>query len=154
MRRLILLLLFVGSLHASGEVVKVVFDLTAGDLQTFEKKVLKGIVAHKVHYEGRLQELEVSVVIHGSAYKFFVKEPQKSPFSDDVKLKGKHSMLKKRIASLAETYEVDFLMCRSGMNKLKLDPKDIYDFVSMVPNAAVGLIDRQDEGFAYIPISD
>lgn len=154
MKKLILLLAFVGMLQAEEGVNKVVFDLTTSDLQTFEKKVLKGIVAHKAHYEGSLQELEVAVVIHGGAYKFFVKDPANSAFKDDKKLVETHSDLQKRIASMADTYEVTFLMCKAAMPRNKLVEKDIYSFVTLVPNSTIGLIDKQEEGFAYIPIGD
>ena len=62
--------------------------------------------------------------------------------------------LKKRIASMADTYEVTFLMCDSGRVSNKLPKEAIYDFVKMVPNAAIGLMDKQHEGFGYIPISN
>jgi len=154
MRKILLLLALVGLLQADDEIRKVVFDLTTGNIQTFEQKIFKGIVAHKAHYEAQLEELEVAVVIHGDAYKFFVKNPAGSVFKDDKKLVEAQPELQKRLTSMAETYEVTFLMCRSGMLKQKLTQKDIYDFVRMVPNAAVGLIDKQYEGFAYVPIGD
>ncbi len=154
MRRIALLLSLVGMLCADEDVAKVVFDLTTNDLQTFERKVLKGIVAHKTYYEGNLKELDVAVVIHGGAYKFFVKEPQHSPFSDDQKLIEAHPTLQKRIAIMADTYEVTFLMCKAALPKNKLQEKEIYDFVTMVPNATIGLINKQQEGFSYVPIGD
>lgn len=154
MKKMMILLVLIGMLHAEENVVKVVFDLTTSDLQTFEKKVLKGIVVHKTHYEGTLKELEVAVVIHGGAYKFFVKDPANSPFKSDKKLLEAHSELKKRITSMSDTYEVTFLMCKAAMARNKLKEKDIYPFVTMVPTSTIGLIDKQDEGFAYIPIND
>ncbi|MDA3945955.1 MAG: DsrE family protein [Helicobacteraceae bacterium] len=154
MKKFILLLALFGMLHADDEIAKVVFDLTTGDLQTFEKKVLKGIAVHKAHYEGNLKELEVAVVIHGNAYKFFVKDPKHSPFSSDTKLIEAQPTLQKRITSMAENYDVSFLMCDTGRKSHKLETKDIYDFVTMVPNSTIGLIDKQQEGFSYIPIGD
>lgn len=154
MRKIVLLLTLIGLLQADEDAVKVVFDLTAGKIQTFERKVLKGIAAHKAHYEGELKELEVAVVIHGGAYKFFLKEPKDSPFNSDKELLKAQPELKKRIAAMADTYEVTFLMCDSGRVSNKLPKEAVYDFVKMVPNAAIGLIDKQHEGFGYIPISD
>ena len=154
MQKMVLLLAMLGLLQADEDAVKVVFDLTTSKVQTFEKKVLKGIAVHKAHYEGQLKELEVAVVIHGGAYKFFVKDPVHSPFSDDKELIKAHDDFKKRIASMATNYEVQFLMCNSGRVSNKLPKDAIYDFVTMVPNAAIGLIDKQHEGFGYIPIGD
>lgn len=152
MKKIILLIALTLMLSAESNVVKVVFDLTTGNLQTFERKVFKGIAMNKEHYEGRLKELEVAVVIHGGAYKFFVKEPGASSFKDDKELLAAHPTFKKRIASMADTYNVKFLMCRAGMLKNNLKESDIYDFVTILPNSTIGLIDKQDEGFAYIPI--
>lgn len=152
MKKIIIFLSLFAMLHADGDVAKVVLDLTTNSLETFEKKTLKGIVAHKTHYEGKFQELDVAVVIHGGAYKFFVKDPKNSPYKEDKKLLQAHADLQKRIASMADTYGVTFLICKSGLDREKLDAKDLYDFVGTVPNAAIGLIDKQNEGYAYIPI--
>ena len=32
--------------------------------------------------------------------------------------------------------------------------KDVYSFVKIIPNSIIGLIDRQNEGYAYIPLGD
>ncbi len=152
MKKIILLMALAVMLSAENNVVKVVFDLTTDSLPSFEQKVLKGIAMNKEHYEGRLKELEVAVVIHGGAYKFFVKEPGTSSFKDDKALIAAHAALKKRIASMAAIYNVKFLMCRSALARNKLKESDIYDFVTMLPNSTIGLIDKQNEGFAYIPI--
>ena len=93
-------------------------------------------------------------MIHGNAYKFFVKDPAHSPFKADTALLKASKELAKRIAVLADTYDVEFLMCRSGMEKKKLVEKDIFGFVATVPNAGIGLIDKQNEGYAYLPVGD
>ena len=153
MKKIILLLLTVLALHAE-ETRKVVIDLTTGDLHAFEAKILKGIVAHKTHYEGELKELDVAVIIHGNAYKFFVKDPAYSPFKADTALVKASGDLAKRIAVLADTYDVDFLMCQTGMESKKLTTDDLYGFVKTVPNAGIGLIDKQNDGYAYLPVRD
>jgi intracellular sulfur oxidation DsrE/DsrF family protein len=120
----------------------------------FEKNILKGIAVNKAHYEGNLKELEVAVVIHGGAYRFFVKDIQKSTFRSDRKLVKAYPELKKRIESMSDTYDVKFLMCKAAMPRNKLKPEDIVKFVTLVPNSTIGLIDKQNEGFAYIPVRD
>jgi len=152
-KRILILFCLLLPLYAQ-ENPKVVIDLTTGDLHTFESKILKGIVAHKTYFESRLKELDVAVIIHGNAYKFFVKDPLHSPFKTDKALVAASAELKKRIASLAETYDVAFLMCRSGMEKKRLTPESVYGFVSLVPNAGIGLIEKQNEGYAYLPVND
>ena len=152
MRVVILALMLLSMLRADENVVKVVFDLTTGDLKNFERKLLSGIAVHKTHYEGMLKELEVAVVIHGGAYKFFVKDPKHPHLDKEKELREAHATLSKRIASMADTYDVKFLICRSGMQVKKLKKEDIYDFVEIIRTSTIGLIDKQNEGFAYIPI--
>ena len=84
-RIIIVLLLSIGLLQAEEASAKVVYDLTTKDLASFELRVLKGIVANKAHYEGSLRELDVVVVIHGGAYRFFTKDPANSKFKDGYK---------------------------------------------------------------------
>lgn len=148
---LILLSLLMSLLHAESESAKAVYDLTTGDVSKFEKYILKGIVMNSEYYHSQLKELEVSVVIHGGAYKFFVKDLSSTAFKNDTKLGKVYAQLKKRIAILADTYNVEFLMCGVGMKKNKLSKKDIVDYVKIVPNANIGLIDKQNQGFAYLP---
>ena len=153
MKKLLLLLILVTLTYAQ-ENPKVVFDLTTAKLQTFEKHILKAIPVHKTHYEGKLQELQVSVVIHGGAYKFFIKDPKNALVKKDPLLLKAHETLQKRVSSVASTYDVEFLMCEVGMLKRGLTKKDLYPFVKVVATSTAGLIDKQNAGFAYIPIGD
>ena len=151
---IIIILMSIGIAQAQDEVAKVVYDLTTKDLANFELRVLKGIVANKAHYEGSLRELDVVVVIHGGAYRFFTKDPTHSKFKDDKALIETHKTLAKRIGSMVKTYDVEFLMCGAAMPKHGLKAKDVYSFVKIIPNSTIGLIDKQNEGYAYIPIKD
>ena len=152
MKQLFLILLTLFALHADES--SVVIDLTTGDIHTFEQKILKGIVAHKTYFESKLKELDVAVIIHGNAYKFFVKEPGRFDFGKDPELLKAAPELAKRLGTLAETYDVTFLMCGSGMTKKKIEQTDVYGFVSTIPNAGIGLIEKQNEGYAYLPVGD
>jgi len=152
MKKWLLILALSGILFAEEGVKQVVFDLNTGDIATFEKKVLQGIVFEKNYYEGKLEKLDVAVVIHGDAYKFFVKDLKNSPYKNDATLAKVHDDLTKRIATMANTYEVEFLMCEATMKTLKIDQSNVYDFVKLTPNSTIGLIDKQNEHFAYIPI--
>lgn len=143
-----------GDLVSSEEEVskKVVFDLTTGDLKTFEQRILSGVARYTAYYEGNLQEFNAVVVIHGDAYKFFVKDLAHSPYKNQLALVKVNNDLKKRIASAADMYGVEFLMCEANMRKAKLTEKDIYPIVKLVPSSTMGLIDKQNEGYAYIPV--
>lgn len=152
MKKWLLVLALSGILFAEEGVKQVVFDLKTGSIETFEKKVLQGIAYHKNYYEGKLEKLDVAVVIHGDAYKFFVKDLKNSPYKNDQVLAAAHDQLSKRIATMAATYEVEFLMCEATMTKLKIDKSNVYDYVKLTPNSTIGLIDKQNDHFAYIPI--
>ncbi|RUM76335.1 MAG: hypothetical protein DSZ11_00690 [Sulfurovum sp.] len=141
-------------LSAQEPSAKVVYDLTTKDLASFERKILKAIVANKTYYEGKLKELDVTVVIHGGAYRFFTIHPKKSIYKEDKALIENYQTLAKRIKSMVDNYAVEFLMCGAGMPKNSLEAKDIYRFVKIIPNSNIGLIDRQNEGYAYIPVGD
>jgi len=131
---------------------KVVIDLTTGELKNFEKKILSAIARNKAYYEGKLQELQVAVVIHGDSYKFFLKDIASSSYKDQANLLKANQDLQKRISFLAENYEVEFLMCAVGVKNKEINPNNIYPFVTLVANSTIGLIDKQSEGYAYIPV--
>jgi len=155
MKKIVLFLLMSLSILCAEEAsAKVVYDLTTKDLASFERKILKAVVVNKAHYEASLKELDVTVVIHGGAYRFFTINPKKSIFKEDKALIANYKTLAKRIKSMVDNYDVEFLMCGAGMQKNSLEAKDIYHFVKIIPNSNIGLIDRQNEGYAYIPVGD
>ena len=154
MKKLILLLAFIGLLNADNETPRVVIDLTTSSVAKFEKNILKGIEVQKTYYANNLKELEAAVIIHGGAYKFFIKNLDSSAFKDDKELAKVHADLKKRIATMSDTYEVEFFICKAGMKRKGLEDKDIVSFVKIIPTSTIGLIDKQNEGFAYLPVHD
>jgi intracellular sulfur oxidation DsrE/DsrF family protein len=154
MHKIILLVMLSWTLSfAEAPSAKVVYDLTTKELKTFERKILKAIVANKAYYESKLKALDVTVVIHGGAYRFFTTDPSHTEYKTDTTLLKHYSDLKKRIKTMATTYDVEFLMCEAGMSKYRLKAKDIVDFVKIIPNSTIGLIDRQNEGYAYVPVN-
>jgi intracellular sulfur oxidation DsrE/DsrF family protein len=154
MKKLLLIFAFVGLLSANDESAKLVIDLTTASLAKFDRNVLQSIAYNKTHYSNSLKELEVAVVIHGEAYRFFVKDLKSTSFKNDVKLAKVYTDLKKRVAAMSDTYEVEFLMCGAALKRHKLQKSDIVEFVIILPNSTIGLIDKQNEGFAYLPVSD
>ncbi len=154
MKKILLLISMALFLNAQDGVKKLALDLTTGDIKKIERKVLSGTVKHKNYYEGKLEELEVAIVIHGAAYRFFIKDLSSTPYKDEKSLIEAQVDLQKRLRALSEIYEVEFYACASGLKKLKIDPSNIVDFVTLSPTSTIVLIDKQDEGYAYIPISD
>ncbi|WP_418640714.1 DsrE family protein [Sulfurimonas sp. ST-27] len=155
MKKMILILTLLLSLvQAEDENAKAVYDLTTKNLAKFERNILKGIVFNKTLYANQLKELDVAVVIHGGAYRFFVKNLDTTIFKNDQKLQKAYKELKQRIATMADTYDVEFLMCGAAMDRNRLTKDDIVPFVTIIPNSTIGLINKQNDGFAYIPVGD
>ena len=153
-KTLLSLLLLISFLQADEENLKVVYDLTTKDIAKIEQNILKGIVAHKIYFQKDFKELDVTVVIHGGAYRYFAKDPSTTIYKNDKELIKNYAELKKRLASLADTYDVEFLMFGVGMRHNKMQEKDIVPFVTVIPNSSIGLIERQNQGYAYIPVGD
>lgn len=141
-------------LSAENTSVKVVYDLTTQNQKNFERKILKSIVANKAYYESKFKELDVTVVIHGGAYRYFTVDPSKTEYKTDKTLLKDYVSLKKRIKSLADLYDVEFLVCGAGLKTHGLKAKDVVSYVKIIPNSTIGLIDKQNEGYAYIPVGD
>jgi len=153
MQKIIILLLFFITttlLANDSSIKKVVYDATTAQKALFEKNILKGIEFHKTYYEGRLEELEVAVVIHGDAYKFFVKDLSKTEYKKIPN--GTYSEIQKRLKSLADLYDVEFFICEVGMKKHHISKENILSFAKVSATSTVALIDKQNEGFAYIPV--
>ena len=151
MKKTLLGLLCAVGVFAS-DVHKVIYDLSASELKTIENRFIKGVVANKNHYENQLQELDVRVIIHGGAYKFFVKDVSKTVFKEDKDAQNINSELKARLESLATTYGVKFELCQVGANSKKLSREDIVSYVQMAPNTTIALINAQNDGYAYVPV--
>ncbi|MFN3787745.1 MAG: hypothetical protein ACK4SW_05005, partial [Sulfurihydrogenibium azorense] len=76
---LAIILLFVGFSFAQDN-PKAVINLTTGDLNRFKMYLLSGVANSAEYYKNNLKDLKVVVIIHGDAYKFFIKDLQNSPY--------------------------------------------------------------------------
>lgn len=123
-------------------VKRVVYDLKTGDIKKLKLYLISAVANNSIHYEKNFEELKVTVVIHGNSYKFF----QKNMTDPDMIELGK------RLHSFHETYDVTFQICEVGLKKRKIPQSTLYDFVEIVPNATIALIDSQNEGYAYLPL--
>lgn len=149
---IIILITMLSLLRAEQDTQKLVLDLTTSDIAKFEQVILRGIVLNKAHYEGKFKELDVIVVIHGGAYKFFIKNVQSSQYKNDKKLLKISKEFAIRIKSLSQTYGVKFLMCKAGMEHRKIKKEELLDIVGLTPNVMIALIDAQNNGYAYMPV--
>jgi len=131
---------------------KVVYDLTTSDIKMVKKRLIGSIVSNSDYYQSKLQEYKVKVVIHGDAYKFFMHDLNNTAYAFDKKLVENKAELQKRFKSLSTLYGVEFEVCAVGMKSRELKPKAFYPFVKVIHNAIVGLVDAQNDGYAYVPI--
>ncbi len=134
------------------EVKKALYDLTSGSSEIINRRVIGSIISNSSYYQSKLQEYSVIVVIHGDAYKFFMKDLNNSVYAFDEKLLSTKDLLGKRLSSLAKNYGVKFEVCGAGIKHKRLNPKAFYPFVTIIPNAISGLVDAQNSGYAYVPI--
>lgn len=155
MKKIVLaLMLLVGLSSADNITPKLVIDLTAGNIKTFEQRILKAIVVNKKYYESKHQDLKVAVVIHGSAYRFFINDLSKTKYKYDEELISKNKEIQTKVESLFIAYNVEFFACKTGMLKNKLEDEDILSFIKIVPTATIALIDKQNRGYAYLLVED
>ena len=153
LKLIIIVLLSTNALQSDEDVVKkVVYNLTTGDLKQLEQRLIGGVISHSTYYQSKLEELDVRVIIHGDSYKFFMKDLNNTAYVYQPKLVAIKDDLEKRLGSLSKHYNVKFFVCEVGVKNRKLNPKAFYPFVSMVHNAGIGLIDAQNEGYAYLAI--
>lgn len=152
MKRLIMVVLLLFGFSFADDNPKAVINLTTGDLKRFEIYLLGAVANSAEHYKNSLKDLKVVVVIHGDAYRFFIKDLKNSPYRDDTKLIEKQKEIETRLTNLVNNYGVKFVMCKEGMMGRKIDPKSIYPFVEFVENGFIALVDWQNRGYAYIPL--
>ena len=152
MRKVFLFLLMIISFSIAGENPKAVINLTTGDIKKFNMYLLSGVSNSAEYYKNQLKDLKVVVVIHGDAYKFFIKDLKNSTYKDDKELIENQKEMESKLKYLAKNYGVRFQICEQGMKSRKIDAKTLYDFVELIPNAFIGLVDWQNEGYAYIPL--
>lgn len=148
----ILFILILSAFSYGDESPKAVINLTTGDLKRFEIYLLGAVSNSAEYYKSSLKELKVVVVIHGDAYRFFLKDLKDSPYRDDTKLIEKQKEIEARLLNLVKNYGVKFVMCKEGMMGRKINPKNVYNFVEFVENGFIALTDFQNQGYAYIPL--
>jgi intracellular sulfur oxidation DsrE/DsrF family protein len=107
----------------------VVWDLSNTDT------AVQGSVFRQINNAKSLKpNLEIEVVFHGYAVKSLLKV-EKS-FEERVKI--------------AKEKGVTIAVCNNTLKRLKIDPSELMQEVTVVPSAVVELIVKQSEGWSYI----
>lgn len=133
---------------------KVVVQLTTGDLKTFESRILKGLTRTAEHYAKQGREFEAVVVVHGDAYPFFLKALDGTPYAGKKDIRAAQVRLKTAIQRLQKDHGVRFEVCSVGMEKHGLEAGQFYAGVTPVASAFIALVDWQNRGYAYLPVTD
>jgi len=133
-------------------VKKAVYDLTTGNVEVVESKLVYNIISNIKYYKSKEQALKVRVIVHRDAYKFFMDDLNDTAYEFEPILLNHKKALHKALQQLVKEYHVEFWVCSAGMRYRNLKKEAFYPFVTMVHNAMVGLIDSQNDGYAYVPI--
>ena len=141
-------MLTVLALHAQTH--KVIFDLQTGDEATLRSKLINNVELLQSYYAKRGDTLEVAVVVSGDAYRFFIRDLDNSPYKDDQALRRTQTKRTELLTRFAKHAVIK--MCGKGMQKRRIKPKTLYPFVTPIFNRAQGLINYQNDGYAYIPV--
>lgn len=148
----LLITLVLASASVFAEERKAVFDLTTGDPERIEQRIVESIKGMHDYYQSRDIEFKAVVVISGKAYKYFVGDLANSPYKDDRELAEIQKKLQPALAELHDRYGVRFDMCGTGMKARGIDASAVYPYVNTDKSKYVYLIDWQNAGYAYIPI--
>ncbi len=151
MRFALFILLFVVTI-AFADTKKFVIDLKTGDREAFSNQLLVGVPGTIDYFSAQGDTVEVAVVIHGEAYKFFVDNLDNTQYGLDKSLVEHQDVIHKRLDEIEKKYNIHFDICMSGMHKKGILTEDLYSFVTPIKSAMVGLVKWQNGGFSYIPI--
>jgi len=150
-KTLLLSLIFVSGFSQAGE-KKAMFDLTSGDAERIEQRIVGAIKYLSNYYKKEGDEFKAVVVISGKSYKYFIKDLDNSPYKGDEELTAAQKKLEPMLLELHEKYGVRFDMCGGGMKARNIKAESLYSYVHTDKMKYVYLINWQNEGYAYLPI--
>jgi len=148
----VLMVFFLSFTSIYADELKVVYDLSSGNVNKIERQFLDSLVAVSKHYSSEKKSLKTIVVISGKSYKYFIDDLKDSPYANDEDALEIQPYFKLRFKNLHDVYGVTFQMCSSGMKARGIKKETLYDFVEAEKMKSVYLIDAQNNGHAYMPI--
>ncbi len=149
--RFLALILMITTL-ALADTKKAVFALTTPDIEKIENRLIGGIKGATKYYKNQNQQLESIVVIHGEAYKFFVKDITKTAIETESMMDIDTDELHAKISDFIKTHNVSLYICSVGMKRNGIEESNILNNIKVIPSAMIELIELQNSGYAYIPI--
>lgn len=145
MRKILVLLFLAISFSFSQEsVLKAVFDCAVGDLEWINLRLsLIQKTAETLIREGKSYRFVIT--IHSHCIPIVDGNLKKYPKEKREKIK----LIQSKLKTLKELYEIDIKACNIAMKRMKI--KNVPEFVNVVPNSWITLIELQNQGYAFIP---
>ncbi len=143
--------MFISAFSHAGE-KKAMFDLTSGDAERIEQRIVGAIKFLSNYYKKQGDEFKAVVVISGKSYKYFIQDLDNSPYKGDKELAAAQKKLQPMLLELHEKYGVRFDMCGGGMKSRDIKAESLYSYVHTDKMKYVYLINWQNEGYAYLSI--
>jgi intracellular sulfur oxidation DsrE/DsrF family protein len=138
MKKIIVLLLFAGSIAASVNAQtkqhKVVFEITSADTAV-QRTVLRQINNVLKDAPGT----KIEVVCHGPAIFMLVKDK---------------TVLGPMMEELKNKQNVGFAACNNSMHKNNIEPAQLVGVANIVPNGVMEVVAKQEDGWSYIKAGD
>ncbi|MEX2300586.1 MAG: DsrE family protein [Bryobacterales bacterium] len=125
---------------------KVVVDVTSGDQDGgVNKGFARAARFVNLFALGKVENFQMAIVLHGAA--------TKESLSDEAytKLFSKPNPNRELIRQLRAA-GVEILVCGQALNHAGYDPAQTADEIKVALSAATAIINRQMQGFAYLPI--
>ena len=96
---------------------KVVYSLTSQDPQALRDKLIDAIPMMAAHYKQQKRGLRATIVVHGEAYRFVLKNLESTPYKDDAAAKKAQAEIRVALERLVRTYGVRIEVCAGRHEK-------------------------------------
>jgi len=150
--RFALIVLLLVATFAFADTKKFMIDLKTGDMESFNNQLLVGVPGTIDYFSAQGDKVEVAVVVHGEAYKFFVENLDNTQYGMDKVLVEHQEAIRKRLVEIEKKYHIRMEICMNGMHRKGILSEDLYPFVTPIKSAMVGLVKWQNAGYAYVPV--
>jgi len=131
---------------------KVLLDVQTGNAKLLQKHLIDRIVGIHSYYALEGEKVKITVLVSGNAYKFFLKETDKSLYHLNKNFTKVRNNLQKKLTLLSSEYNVVFETCQMGMERRNIKEEELLEFVRPVYSYTIGLIKWQNKGYAYLSV--
>ncbi|MPQ77141.1 DsrE family protein [Hydrogenovibrio sp. JE_KL2] len=133
--------------------IKVVYDVNQNNIEAGIGQALYYVRGLLEAYKGQgipMEQLHISVVVHGAAGYWLLKDPKYQDFvGNPFDVNPNEKVVKELIA-----HGVSVEICHVTMKAHRWKPEDILPGVKIVYDAYTRIIDLQMQGYAYVKFSE